>query len=235
MNRQNLKAKALQLRSEGKTFTEITQKLGVSLPRSTLSYWCSGVCLSSRGEERIGQLIRKQLKKARIRSVEVRRQRQRETVAMLFTNNLHLGKILADRDVAKIALAMLYLGEGSKWRSHRGLMLGSSDPNIITLYIALLKHCYGIPRRALRARVSYRADQDIRALERFWSKVTGIASANFYKTKPDPRTRATTTALKDYKGVCAVSCAGTKIQLELEQIAQVLAREMSIVIKGPIV
>ena len=129
---------------------------------------------------------------------------------------------VVDRDVQKIMLAMLYLGEGSKWRSHSGLMLGSSDPSIIKLYVGLLGVCYGIEVDRLKCRVSYRADQDIRALEHYWAKIIGIPLKNFYKTKPDPRTIGKPTKRSDYKGVCVVHCGNTKIQHELEMIPKLL-------------
>ena len=128
------------------------------------------------------------------------------------------------RDVAKIALAMLYLGEGAKRRSHRGLMLGSSDPLIATLYIALLERCYDIRKANLKCRISYRADQNIDALENYWSHITGIPRKNFYKTIPDPRTSGKKTIKHNYHGVCVITCRGTDVQLELEQITHLLKK-----------
>jgi len=75
----------------------------------------------------------------------------------------------------------------------------------------------------LRCRVSYRADQDITALNRYWSSVSGIKLVNFYKSVPDPRTVGKKTINSGYKGVCVVSCLkSTKIQLELGAIADIV-------------
>ncbi len=121
---------------------------------------------------------------------------------------------------------MLHLGEGAKWKSHRGLMLGSSDPDIIRLYIKLLKICYGKKNTDMRCRISYRADQDINELETYWSKITNISRSNFYKTRPDPRTVGKPTKNKDYKGVCVITSSGTDIQLELESIAKIILKNI---------
>ena len=126
----------------------------------------------------------------------------------------------------KTVLAMLYLGEGAKWKGHSGLLLGSSDSTIILLYISLLEKCYKIKPSRLKCRISYRADQDIRELEKYWSGVTGIPEENFYKTKPDPRTKGKKTKKNDYKGVCVITCAGSHIQLELEEIAKLLLKKI---------
>ena len=140
----------------------------------------------------------------------------------LISSNNHLTEKLHDKDVLKMILATLYLGEGSKWRSHSGLVLGSSDPDIIRLYIRLLSLCYGIESKQLRCRISYRADQDIQKLQRYWSRISKIASKNFYKTIPDPRTIGKPTKRKDYMGVCVVSCGGSHIQLELQAIPKLI-------------
>ncbi len=89
----------------------------------------------------------------------------------------------------KLALAMLYLGEGSKWKSHRGLSLGNSNPEIVSLYVHLLKECYGINIDSLRARVQCRADQDTGMLEKYWSELLGISRNQFYKSGIDKRTQ----------------------------------------------
>ncbi|MDO8582220.1 MAG: hypothetical protein Q7S16_05105, partial [bacterium] len=131
---------------------------------------------------------------------------------------------IKDKSTLKLALAFLYLGEGSKWRSHSGAMLGSSDPDIIRLYIRLLGLCYGIQSNRLKCRVSYRTDQDINYLQKYWSEVSGIPLVNFYKTKPDPRTKGKPTKKLDYMGVCVITGAGTNIQLELELIPKLVLK-----------
>ncbi|OGI82361.1 hypothetical protein A3G53_01240 [Candidatus Nomurabacteria bacterium RIFCSPLOWO2_12_FULL_44_11] len=124
--------------------------------------------------------------------------------------------------VLKMILSVLYLGEGTKWKGHSGMVLGSSDPNIILLYIKLLEICYGINHKKLKCRVSYRADQNLKSLERYWSKITGIPLSNFYKTKFDPRTIGKPTKNKKYRGVCVIMGAGSHIQLELEAIPKLI-------------
>ncbi|MBI3631624.1 MAG: hypothetical protein HY219_02050 [Candidatus Staskawiczbacteria bacterium] len=196
-------------------------EIKIDTPKSTLSNWCQGVVLPSWYNRKIKKLNDKNLTKAqRIAWASVKRKRelylkkvQKEALIILKKFNL---------EGLKIALAMLYLGEGAKWKGHSGLMLGSSDPNIILLYISLLKKCYRIESKILKCRVSYRADQNIKELEKYWSTLTGIPQENFYKTKPDPRTEGKKTKKVDYKGVCVLTCAGAKIQLELEEIARLL-------------
>lgn len=223
IDRNALRMRARLLRSQGKTYREISNLIGTSVPKGTLSGWLSDVPLPEDYHAKVKQIIGNNLKNGRIKARRMFNQRRAGLIASLRDKNSHLARLaLNKKDVAKIALAMLYLGEGAKWKSHRGLMLGSSDPLIVKLYIKLLEHCYGIKREQLKCRVSYRADQNINDLEDFWSSVTSIPRENFYKTKPDPRTTGKKTRNQNYKGVCVVNGGGVEIQLELEQISNLL-------------
>lgn len=150
--------------------------------------------------------------------------KQQMIIKNLLEKNQCLVEKVKDNSIIKMLLAMLYLGEGCKWKSHKGMILGSSDPNIIQLYLQLLHLCYGLKPEQMKCRVSYRADQNIRLLETYWSKITGIPLNNFYKTKADPRTIGKPTKKKDYKGVCVINGGGTAIQRELEIIPNIILR-----------
>lgn len=225
MIKANFRDRARELRSQGKTYTEIQKLLNISIPKSTLSNWCDGVALPDWYNEKIRELHYKSFTKAQAMAwASMRRKRE------FFLDQIkeEAKKIIEKLDLAnlKIVLAMLYLGEGAKWQGHSGLLLGSSDPKIILLYILLLEKCYKIDLRRLKCRVSYRTDQNIRELERYWSDITGIPKGNFYKTKADPRTKGEKTKNKDYRGVCVITCAGSHIQLELEEIAKILLENL---------
>ncbi|MBI4079144.1 MAG: hypothetical protein HY429_02505 [Candidatus Levybacteria bacterium] len=79
----------------------------------------------------------------------------------------------------------------------------------------------------IRCTVQCRADQDIIVLEKFWLDVTKIPRRLFYKAQIDPRTRGKPTKKKDYKGVLRIDYFDTKVQLELESLAQLVYNEMS--------
>jgi len=225
MIREELKKQVRVLRSDGRTYSEIKNILGISIPKSTLSDWCRNVKLPDWYNKKIKQLNKKSLNKAQKIAWASNRKKREDFLKSIKSEAINIISRL-DESNLKIILAMLYLGEGAKWREHSGLMLGSSDPNIILLYILLLNKCYGIKLQELKCRICYRADQNIKKLESFWSKLTGIPLSNFYKTKPDPRTIGKKTLKKEYKGVCVITCKGTNIQLELEQIAFLLLKKL---------
>ena len=220
-----LRKQVRKLRSKGKTYTEIQQVLGVSISKSTLSDWCRDVILPDWYANKIKDINCKSFMKAQTMAWASMKRKRELFLDQVRQEAKHVIEKL-NLESLKIILAMLYLGEGAKWKGHSGLLLGSSDPIIILLYISLLEECYKIKKDRLKCRISYRADQNIHELETYWSNITGISKENFYKTKPDPRTIGKKTKKSDYKGVCVITCAGSHIQLELEEIAKLLLEKV---------
>lgn len=217
-----VRKKIRDLRKSGLTYSEINSALELTIPKGSMSYICKDIELTNDQKQRILELNRKQLiilrKKAVIRNKEIFDKK----VANYRENNVHLKILMENRETRTIALAMLYLGEGAKWKGRRGPMLGSTDPQIITIYINLLISCYGISREVMRCRIQHRADQNAEELKQYWAEVTGIKKSSFYPSYVDRRTIGKVTKKLDYKGVCSVICPGTYIQLELEQIAGII-------------
>jgi hypothetical protein len=133
----------------------------------------------------------------------------------------YLKKLLNDKDIAKVCLAILYLGEGSK-TSKGSLCLGNSNPNIIRLFLRLLRLSYLIDEKKFRITVQHRADQDSEALKLFWSDVTHIPLTQFYSHKPDKRTFGFPTQKVDYKGVCRIDYLSTAVYNEVQVIGGLL-------------
>lgn len=213
----------IKLRNSGKTFNEIRKILGQYVPKATLSGWCLGIKMPKDYFLKVRDLNRKNLLRAQSKAKQVNREKRQKFLADIWQKSIGLtNKINSNREVLKVILAFLYLGEGAKWKSHPGLQLGSSDHLIVNLYLRLLRLCYGIRPEQLKCRISFRADQDLKYLEKFWSFETSIPLSNFYKSIPDPRTRGKITKNTDYKGVCVVCGGSTSIQLELETIPKVL-------------
>jgi len=224
MDRIKLKEKAIELRKKGRTYLEIQKTLGVKIPKSTLSDWCSKVKLPKEYRDRIRKLILKNAHKGRAVALAVNRVKRKKYLKSVENRNKHLVKSLKNKDIAKIALAMLYLGEGGK--NQRGsLMFGNSDPFVIKLFLSSLKYCYNIDRSKFRCTVMCRADQDTKKLERFWSRVTNVPLSQFYKTQQDARTIGKPTKKKDYKGVCKIDYFSADIYTELMMIPNIIYKD----------
>ena len=209
MKKDVIKEGAVALRKIGKTYSEIQKIVGKDISKSTLSCWCGKIPLNKKQRGRITDLMFTNLKNARTKAIVVNKQKRINYLRSIESRNTHLVKFLDDNNVRKLLLAMLYLGEGAKWKSHRGLQLGSSNPEIIKLYLSLLQDCFNVSKKQLTVMIYYRADQNLNNLVRFWSMVTGIPTTNFYKSKPDERTRGVKTR-EGYYGVCAIFGPGRR-------------------------
>ncbi|HLD21589.1 MAG TPA: hypothetical protein VJB65_01705 [Patescibacteria group bacterium] len=116
---------------------------------------------------------------------------------------------------AKIALAMLYLGEGTKCQGRCTITFGNSNPIIIRLFLALLRKCYPIDESKFRCTIQCRADQNIENLTHYWTSVTNIPLHQFYKSRIDKRTIGKITMKPKYNGVCRIDYFSSAIYLDL--------------------
>ena len=146
-----LKNKVQSLRKTGKTFGEMQKIVGIKIPKSTLSNWCKNIPLPPAFQKRLEKINYVNLRKASKLAIERSKNAKLNLIKDLRKNNKHLlSKI--DKNVGKMLLAMLYLGEGAKRDGI--LMLGSSDVNIIKLFLKLLELCYEIDRDLIKCRIS---------------------------------------------------------------------------------
>lgn len=226
--------KARNLRVTGKTYGEIRQSLKLPIPKSTLSEWCKNVKLPVNYAKRIADLNLNNLNKGRFIAQEINKIKREEFFKKIEQKNLPIAIAIKNLEAAKIALAMLCLGEARKYTPKGGTFsLGSSDPRIIVIFLELLKICFNFNLEKVRCTVQCRADQNTDALEKFWISVTDIPKRLFYNTRIDPRTIGKPTKKKSYKGVLKVDYFDTKVHLELESLAQLIYNFLDKV-KGPV-
>src|SRR3989344_2943912 len=127
-----LKEKVIALRRSGKTYGEIQSILGKYLPKSTLSYWCRDIPISKDHRKRIKKLILANIQKGRAIALVTNKIRRIKYLQLIEKENKHLASVLENnKDIAKIALAMLYLGEGTK-KTAGSLVFSNSNPAIIS-------------------------------------------------------------------------------------------------------
>ena len=219
---ENIKQQIRKLRENGYTYTEIQQRLGIDIPKGSLTYICKGVVITDTGTTRLNLIKAEALSKNRQKAIASNKRIFESRILSYRDKNRMLIPELRSHKTQLIALAMLYLGEGAKWKRSRGLKLASSDPEIIKLYIKLLQLCYDVPTSLMRSRIQHRADQDPDRLLQYWIGVTGIASERFHKSYIDKRSIGKATTRAEYYGVCTIMCPSTRIQLELEEITGII-------------
>lgn len=221
MNKKTIKIKVIDLRRKGKTFSEIKKSLKIDIPKSTLSNWCSDVMLPKKYYDKLKNVIISNTEKSRKIALAVNKIKRKEYIESIANRNKHLENALENKNTAKIALSMLYLGEGGKGK-RASVLFGNSDPFIISLFLYLIRHCYNINEKKFRCTLQCRADQNIQRLENFWFKVTKIPPLQFYKARIDLRTLGKPSKKKDCKGVCRIDYLSADLQLELMNIPKIL-------------
>jgi len=209
------------LRTLGHTYGEIKKVLGVDIPKSTLFCWLNKLKLTDAATNKLKLSAGSNIKNAHSLALKSNRAKRIKHLKKIALSVEHLKKIKKDKNVAKIILAVLYLGEGGK-SGRSSLMLGNSDPAIIKLFLALLRQNYSIDESKFRCTVQCRADQDIPELEKFWSKTTNISPHNFYKARIDSRTIGRKSKKPAYKGVCRIDYFSADIYNEIKMIMEIV-------------
>jgi len=222
ISNKSLKERATALRKAGKTYSEILGALGVTIPKSTLSYWFKDLSLSVTAKHLLKRKVDLLLNKARKKAIKINKQNRKVYLSEILKRNMRLDKFLLNKNIAKIILATLYIGEGAKQYKRGSLMFGNSDPEVISFFLRLLRYCYNIDENKFRCTVQCRYGQDIKNLERFWSKVTGIPFNQFYKSRIDPRTKDRVIKKPLYKGVCRIDYFSSEIFIELMIVAKIV-------------
>ena len=126
---------------------------------------------------------------------------------MKYIENFDLNKI--PKDIRNIGLS-LYWGEGTKnHRTTRGgkkVEFANSDEDIILLFLKFLR-LLKIDEKRLRGKVKAHKNQDIKRIQKYWSKITGIPIQQFHK----PIIRHYNSDEKNSHGTFTVVYSSTKL------------------------
>lgn len=222
------------MRSEGKTYKEIQNQIGVAIPKSTLSLWCKKIDDFSDKksyENKIRSAVLGGGSRGRQAALVANKIRRKHYLQALEKKNAPLVQLLQDSKIGKITLAVLYLAEGGKFRKG-AVMFGNSDPAIIALFLNLLRKTYPINRVNFRCTVQCRSDQSISALESFWEEVTRIPRSQFYRARVDMRSVGKITRKSEYKGVYRIDYFSANIYNDIMSVCKLIQEHYGPVAQG---
>jgi transcriptional regulator with XRE-family HTH domain len=173
----DLRAKARELRLQGLDYDEIVAQLGVS--KSSVSLWVRDLprppgVTSEECARRAAERIR------RYWAVE-RPVRAARRVAATAEAAASIGG-MTDREIL-IAGAVAYWCEGAKNKPHRRadrVTFANSDPELVSFFLLFLDTA-GIPRSDLAFQLQIHETADVAAAERFWLTLTGARTEQFRK------------------------------------------------------
>ncbi|MFE9816674.1 hypothetical protein [Streptomyces sp. NPDC005773] len=181
----DLRAKARELRLEGKTYDQIQVELGCS--KSSISLWVRDLPKPERSRSAVEQarMAGRMRWDHELAVRDVERQRTKAEAKN------EIGAI-SDRELLFTGVA-LYWAEGAKDKSYdrrENVMFINSDPDVIQVYRAWLALLDITPDR-LSYRVMIHESADIAAAERYWAELVSIDVADLQKTtlkKHNPKT-----------------------------------------------
>ena len=194
--------KALFLRKQGKSYSQIKQTLGIS--KSTLSYWLRDYPLS---EQRIKELRgdnEQRIEKFR----ETMRKKKERRLLKVYEEQKKIILPFTKRDFF-IAGLFLYWGEGAKKR-FSNISISNTDPSVLKFFINSLIKNFKISKKQLKVSLHLYKDMDIEKEMKFWSQCLNIPISQFYK----PYIKKTYKSDINHKGgfghgTCNVELSGT--------------------------
>ena len=199
------KEKAILLRKEGFSYTEILEQVPVA--KSSLALWLQSVGLSKKQKQR---LTDKKLASARRGALKKKEDRIFRTKIIKESAEKDVGK-LTEREKWLIGIA-LYWAEGSKekeWRPGSSAQFINSDPLMIRFFISwLLKICKS-PENMLVFDIFLHENHKHRVGEvvEYWSSQTGFSQNYFqhiYYKKNKVHTKRKNTG-KSYFGILKIN------------------------------
>jgi transposase len=199
----DLHAKARDLRARGCTYDEIAAELGVS--KASVSLWV-------RDMPRRGRISYEEFRKRNAEGVskywqseQARREAGRKAIADTAASQIG---VLTDREIV-IAGAIAYWCEGTKSKPYRRkdrVVFINSDPGLIALFLRFLAAA-GTASDRLICRVHIHETADVAAAQRFWQDVTGVPASQFREPtlkRHNPKTVRKNTG-SDYHGCLVIS------------------------------
>lgn len=218
-----LKDNAIRLRRRGLSIGKVERSLGI--PRSTLSGWFKDVELSPRLKQKLHEdwvsgLVRARKKATLWHNAQknARIEESRHAAERVLAKIDH-----SDPVILELALALLYLGEGSKTRVETAI--GSSDPLILKFFLSVLRIVYHVETKKLTCQLGLRADQNEEKIKKFWANELGLPVKNFKYVYFDKRTAGSKT-YPHYRGVCKVYCGDVAIQRKLMHLSRLFCQKI---------
>ncbi|MET7742325.1 hypothetical protein [Streptomyces sp. NPDC005385] len=203
--RDDLRARARELRLQGWTYDRIQIELGCS--KSSISLWVRDLPRPERRKRtrEEASAIAKRGWEATMRLRDEERQRTKQAATA------EIGS-LSDRELFLLGVG-LYWAEGSKTKPHltqERVTFINSDPHMIEVYLAWLR-LLGVSSDRLRLHVHIHESGDVEGAERFWAELVGAdapALGKTYLKRHNPKTNRKNLG-QDYRGCLAIRVLGS--------------------------
>ena len=171
----DLRARARELRTQGMDYEEIAEALGVA--KGSVSLWARDLPTPARLS--YAECRKRSAEGARRYWAAERPAREARSAAAREAASAQIGE-LTDRELL-IAGAIAYWCEDTKNKPHRRddrVAFMNSDPSLIRFFLRFLDTA-GTPRTDLAFRVFIHESADVESAQRFWLEITGAPPEQF--------------------------------------------------------
>lgn len=186
--------KAQELRKKaGYSFAQLQKITGI--PATTIRNWCQ-----------------KDNSKTRWATLLATNDRKRENIK---SSEKQLFDAFAsiDQSQAKIYVSLLYWCEGYKYPSNNKMGFTNSDPQLVKLFLALLRKSFSLNESKFRVHLQLHTSHDIKKTTTFWSNLLQLPETQFIK--PTITEVKGGKHRKTYYGTCTLRYPDYKVQLRL--------------------
>lgn len=220
-----LKVKAIKLRSQGKSYSQISQEIDVK--KSTLSGWLKTIAISDDLRKKISSRRPQWIENYK-RTVKIRNELKMRNLIKDARNDFGL---LTKRDW-EVAGAFLYWGEGEKGRGS-AISVSNTNPDIILFAINWLEKCFRLDRSNMKFYLHLYSDMNIGEKLKYWCSYLDIKESQFGK----PYVKKSTLLSLDFKsfrhGTCRLYYGDVKIKNRILSLIKLFV--LSINSTGPVV
>ena len=171
------KEKAIALRKQGKTYTNILRVIPVA--KSTLGIWLKDAKLSVPEKQKFTEAKRL----ASLRGGQAKRKQRVEKQNKIFLEAKSKIKNLSEYEFFLIGVC-LYWAEGTKERDYRPgsqFAFSNMDSKMIILFLKWLEKICKIPKNMIGFEIMVHESQreKVDEIRQYWSKITGFSFDNF--------------------------------------------------------
>jgi len=177
MSRIKDRQKAIELRKEGKTYTQIRKQLKIS--KSTLSEWLSKYPLTKEQAKLLeaNRILSKELGNEKTRLVKQKKREAR--IKSTYDNQKKYWQKLSKREL-EIAGLFLYWGEGSK-RLNGSVSLNNTDPRVMQFTLYWILNSLHVPKEKIKVDLQLYSDMSIESEVNYWSDELNLSINQFRK------------------------------------------------------
>ena len=210
-----LRRKALILRKQRKSYSQIKEILGVS--KSTLSGWLRAYPLS---REEINNLRARN--DARIERYRQTMQRKREARYEGYLQEQKRLYLPLTRKELLVAGLFLYWGEGNKASRH-AVSVNNTDPKFMQFVLYWMRYALKVPVQDIHVYVHLYADMNVNKELNYWSRLLVVPLKQFVKPYIK-RSKRNEMDQKGYgHGTCGVYVGNTELKERILASIQVIA------------